>query len=544
MAKRIRAILCALLAACFLLSVSFGEEPFSAGDPGAAFSGGGKLRLIRTGCPAALPDELNDPAALAEVFLGLSPDGKTILSFTNEEIPLEAEETGTDPEEGAEPVQVKSEVQTSLPGRKRREIPTTRTVSHFRLVRDGETIPVAEVPEAGDGDPYRKFEQMMAASFRAFPGTEGLSWSEDGRYVTFSNIGYAFAHNITSQCVPVIDTERRQAWAAHSYANQSFSEGIGWTYLCRMSRDGRYVYDLSVESVDEGTFLCFCRGTVEGGNREILCRTPYRSSSGYSLTNASNLFEAADGSWLLSAVSGDGTNTLDRIALVRFRPSGDGWTADIRPTLIPRLLMSTRFTYSAAAGYGLMTLVNPEAERIADEAVMVSGSVSTEIRMISRHVNLVRFYPEGPAQNDVWYMRRTGESCEDMKMVSAAEHLAFVQLLVLGIEPVKPEGFDVGEAVRNPDPVIHNVWYSPDGRYALLAVETNLPDVKGLRLYLLDPETMEVRYVEAPEGAAGMNLSASLTDGSQTPGLSWNPDGTIVIRAEDGTYGFFRLAVE
>ncbi len=87
---------------------------------------------------------------------------------------------------------------------------------------------------------------------------------------------------------------------------------------------------------------------------------------------------------------------------------------------------------------------------------------------------------------------------------------------------------------------------SPDGRQALLAVRTKQSgEGETWALYLLDTETMEVRYVETPEGILGRELMASTSFGViYRPGIDWHPDGTITLCQNGGTIGFFNLVVE
>ena len=151
---------------------------------------------------------------------------------------------------------------------------------------------------------------------------------------------------------------------------------------------------------------------------------------------------------------------------------------------------------------------------------------------------------------DVWCLRRTGENNTDLEMVSASEYLQYVLLGVMGSLPDQyPEGFDARESLIHPNPVITNACLSPDGRYALLCVNTRERDESSRRmiclLYLLDMETMEIRRVEAPEGTVSETLWTNTAYGrAYRPGMSWNPDGTIVLINGNSRIEFFRLTVE
>ena len=260
------------------------------------------------------------------------------------------------------------------------------------------------------------------------------------------------------------------------------------------------------------------------------------------------LVEAADGSWFLSGIYGSGNNRMNGIVLIRFRPSGEKWTADVLSTMIPRAIGASRFVYSSSAGYGLMVAHNVNTSQqtgVANSAAAVADMYSATSLALNR-LNLLRFHPDEGTLYDVWYMRRTGDTFDDMEMVPAQDFLTYVQAMAFGLSPDLPEGFSPEDEKRNPQPAILNVCMSPDGQHALLAVNTFISDLNyPVELYLLKPDTMELRHVEAPENTVGLNLAVS-TPYSRAflPGIEWNPDGTIVIHINEGAIGFFRLVTE
>lgn len=142
---------CLLLAGLLCLSVP-GAFAEGAADPLAeAFDGSAAIVLEEETWPG-LPDEeaLGDTAL---GFIDLSPDGKTMLCV-----------------QGARSVDL--------------EIPEY----HLSLIRGGEIIPVAVNAGRGDGDPYGKLASI-GTLLRELPGAEGVSWSADGRWCTFSDVG-------------------------------------------------------------------------------------------------------------------------------------------------------------------------------------------------------------------------------------------------------------------------------------------------------------------------------------------------------------------
>ncbi len=517
---------CLILVTLLMLSSAAGSET---------------LQLIPAD-PVTLPAEAADEELSPRVFLGLSPDGKTLLTFTSEEVPLSEEEKAA----AAEKAQKESGKETgsnSLPGRVKKQnssdVSGTQITFHFCLIRDGELIPVKDNMEFGCGDPYQQLEKIKKR-LSSFPGLNGLSWSEDGRYITLSDITMALSN--MPACIPVIDTVSKEVWLAQSYNNNVLAEDFGSAYLTTMSRDGRYVYYISLSRDGGDPFFCFCRCATADGSREILCKTSYSDPMGYRPDSASNLVETADGSWLLSGLSGTEKSKDKGIALIRFAPAGDEWKADILPTMIPDLLASARFVYSPTTGYGLMLAFDNTRARAAmqvEQEMLISGGLPAGL---ARHVNLIRFHPGQDMHFDTWCMQRTGDTVDDMEMVSGAEYLAFLLTLASDMPIVPPPDYSAVEEMRNPGPIIYNLCWSPDGRNALLAVKTNLSGSNSLELYLLDPETMELRHVESPDNLIDMSLAAGSQLGTAyRPGISWNPDGTIVLLTGNGKISFFRL---
>ncbi len=534
----------------------------------AAFSGQKTLVLV----PAALPVSPRTTAESGAVqnYFGISPDGKTILYLVSEEQTIrvdpkenetelkdedskENNESGSqnkdstgDNETGSE-----SAVLLSRPGmrRKKEKNPNEKTVltRQLYLYRGGQLIPIRISSDRGDGDPYGKLADLSAYSY-GIPSSEGISWSADGRYVTFSalqrNLSYASAGSDTG--VPVIDTVSEEAWMADSFNDSNiFEDHYGYVLLSKMSRDGAYVYYLAMTKEDGIYQYQFCRRGTENGEKEILCRNPAVDRPDYDLYSTSDLFEAADGSWILLGKNTGRTYTgrNSYTVLVRFVSSGEVWRCEVRNTMIPMATQPVRFSYSASSGYGLAVLANLNSYSAAQRAEMETQQEISAPYLAMQRVNLVRFRQGENFPYDIWYLRKNGNSPEDVEMVPAEEYLRYIQLRMLGSAPEAPNGFDAKEAFRNPVPHIRNICISPDGQYAMLYVR--FTDEQADRLYLLQVETMEVRLVGTPEDLVSINLAAaSMMGNAFAPRMIWNDDGTLVIEKENDTIGFYRLAVQ
>ena len=500
-------------------------------DPwAAAFDGTARLRLTPAPEAGALPAVEGRELTL----LDLSPDGKTALCLVKETIVIEPEPAGSQESPAGEGTR-----RLYSPGfRLRTSGPRTETVYGLGLVRDRTLTPVVINPDRGVGDPHDAWRRVQSL-LPGLPGTEGFSWSADGRYITFSDVRNALIgeSNMANMNVPVIDTAAGEMWFADSYQdNNLFREGFGVVYLSKMSRDGRYVFWLAREQGEESWVYRFCRRAPEGGAREVLCEIPWQDREfGFRLMTSSDLFEEADGSWVLSGVLDRSKGALGTNALVRFAPAGETWTAETQSTGISIRVESIRFDRSAASGSGVMALVDRNSTSLGAATGMYDDGAMHYTQYALGCLNLLRILPGETPAWDVWHLEQTGE---DAVLASGEASLRYIRALVAGEEVSPPEDFDIIAWVRNPPPLICNACLSPDGRYALLTVQAS----REWRFYLAQLETMEVRPVYARRGLADMRLAVTTPQSKKyRPGMVWNPDGTLLIMNEFGAVEGFRL---
>ena len=492
-------VICMALTLLLCLS-ALNPFPAVASDPLAdAFQGSGRIFLEEVDWQGMPDPEVLENATLG--FLDLSPDGKTMLC-------LQAEETPTGDAIGY----------------------------HLSLIRDKEIIPVTVNASRGDGDPYGKIE-MTGALLRDLPGSEGISWSADGRYCTFSTVRKNL-ERAPEVCldIPVVDTLTAEMWLADSWQKTKRSEdGYTLVLLSKMSLSGEYVYYLILGREGGHNDYYFCRCATEGGSREILCKIPRDEQGLFEPTTLSDMFESVDGSWLLEGITGSSKEGKQNTALFRLAPGENAWIIEAIPTMIPRVFASGRFLYSPDSGYSLMVMA----------AVGTQGADVATMGMMKR-VNLVRVRPTEASPYEVWYMQENSDAFGDVTMIRGETYLQYFQTRMFDrTDPGIPAEYDVQQDMLHMPPSINNACFSPDGRYALLYVRQNgAPDPEKDRLYLLSLETMEIRQVEVPEGTIGISLTAGSPLGMRyQPGMVWHSDGTLVMLTEKNGLRLFNLTV-
>ena len=532
--KKITAFLMAFLTAFALWAEGPAlSETAENGLPGrnaaldAAFAAGIPLRLV--------PEELPGRPGAGWAPISLSPDGKSVLWRFSKGL-----------------IQAADEIRKGL-----------------TLTRNGTEIPLMLNTAKGIGDPHENSKQILRL-LTALPSAEGLSWSADGRWISLSCMKAAFSGGGRPFDVPVVDADTGEMWLADSLFFRMTNDVSGMVYLSRIDRSGQYLYYLLIlrNRSEAETRLCFCRCPAEGGEREVLCDMVYDGGSDYGINDPAFLFEAADGSWLLA---GRDRNMFSsdsaRLALIRFFPSGEGWSREVIPSAIPAGVFNYDYvSWSAASGYGLAVLSTSVAGAKSYIGPLTAGStdenLDEKLLLSLRYVNLVRLLPGNGGGYDVWCLRKTGDEPGDVEMVPADDFLWSVKINAGDVnereEPAAaewlaangqegdvlfPAGYDDAAFRKDLDGegriFTTCAAVSPDGYYALV----NAGSGKEYRLYLVSLETMEVLPVEAPEGVAGRHLGNNTFGKGFGPAVIWNQDGTLLIALEGtgGQTAAFRL---
>ncbi len=435
------------------------------------------------------------------------------------------------------------------------------------LVReDGTAIPVYFNPYRGIGDPFEKEEFITAhLSFYQFPGWGGLSWSQDGRYITFSFTNGA--RKDRSVDVPVLDTATSEVYLADSYSNNPSEDDNGIVIASQISRDGDSIFYLVEYTTGGQKNLQFCRCTIQGVSIQVLYDVSYDEQVPFDVGSHPILTEAADGSWLLVGYNGEIIHNprARSLALVQFIPSEDGWSLKTHSLHIPRVFNNTYAPWSAESGYGLLCITDSSASTMMP--IDQSDLRQVFIRDALGCVNLVRVLPGEDFSSDVWCMMETPDGAQ---MLPADDYLWSLKLISqvyddseeeeiqrriseiterTGKAPedpldLLPEGYSIDTYQNNTlnRLTVTCISQSPDGYYAL--INAGIGNVYNL--YLVNLETMQVRLVESPEGIGGSALSVSSSAPFYAPGIVWNEDGTILIKDNNNKQlvRTFRLSAE
>ena len=492
-----------------LLAILAGTVPVLAeknAELAAVFKSGGTLRLV--------PAELPGVAETGAEPVGISPDGKTVLLRKDEEI---------------------------------------------SLFRDGKILPLVFNAQRGAGDVFGK-EKSVLGVVRNMPPMEGLSWSSDGRYVALSSLKEGLLGRKPVDAI-VLDASSGEVFLADTF-DRYINNGGGIVLLSRADRSGTYLYYLLHTRVNDEPRLQFCRCPVEGGTREVLLDMACDENAPYDLRSGSCLYEAADGSWLLTGIRGsirskEGPKHM-KLALIRFVPSGSEWSQEVISLGIPSGLYQYSLSgWSASSGYGAFCINRVIPTRTPDMQGAFIDPTLGFLEPVAKHVNFVRVLPGDAPSFDIWYLRKTGEGDGDAELLPAEDFLWSVKINTETLDesetaeaekwiadnegmyfPYLPKNYGREESLeelRNPSQLlIFGACISPDGYYALI----NAGIARSYRLYLVDLETMKILPVEAPEGVGGTAVSATPLGRSFAPGFVWNEDSTLLINGDGGVQAF------
>ena len=271
--------------------------------------------------------------------------------------------------------------------------------------------------------------------------------------------------------------------------------------------------------------------------------------------SASSLTEDADGSWLLTGIHEymNGDRKKASLALLRFTPAEDGWTAKLHSLHIPKALVYNYTRWSSKSRYGLFCISSSMLSTAGDMAAMEMTPDMLLTQDLLNYVNLVRILPGEDLPHDIWYIMDTENGPEllpaedymwPMKLYMAYVeedesgealqrlHAAMKRTGIIDLQKLEdlfPEGYDMDFYKQSMQYRMHATCacLSPDGYYALVNAGNGR---NGYKMYLISLETMEARPVEVPEGINGFLLTNMAEAGGYLPRMLWNEDGTILIR--------------
>ena len=377
---------------------------------------------------------------------------------------------------------------------------TTAPRGAIYFVLRGKTLTaIRPVHDRGVSDEHGKLEEHDQESIL---GHAGIEWSPDGRYAVKTN-PHAALTTIKFSTYPLVimDTYTGEMFLANALGGKRMKDEGGISALTgvEFSPDSRYLYCTVYGNTygDIGTLLRYDLETGESTPLVSSSATPYMP----------HLDMLRDGS-LIS------TNfTKDNTGLLVYQMIGDTWHA--REMNLPEPPQHVKLyinEYSANSDYSLST---------------------------------ISFY----TGSDMGLMRtRSQDSFAGLGQYWVIDDFDSAEAVTINIDDFSSTTLDditsgaadgvTGPGINDLFLTIIDMALSPDGYYAIICVEKN----GEYAILMLDLETMHLVRISAPSDLLSMALTGTITS---TPyavtGLTWFPDGRLIIPDSDGTPGIYIL---
>ncbi len=330
-------------------------------------------------------------------------------------------------------------------------------------------------------DDYGSFTQFNKLPPAQWAGSEGITWSPDGRYAVLTNFRQIFMMMRLIYGLYIIDTETGEMFCAETYPNKITDDWASVIQTC-FDVSGRYLYYTVYGRVFPDSLVSLMRYDMETGEKQRLLACPQnaayprlaKDSSGrlINLTDANradeflglNVFEQNNGLWKVNAFAFS-------------QPS-----ANVRP-----LYMDIG---SADMGVMLQTVI------FDGRPSMLPG----------------RFHAD-----------RSFTGHDELLLIDGfdAPKATVLPLNAYG------DGSELAGRILNGDVLqCLNIKLSPDGHYALLLVT----DRQTYSFLMMDMETLALKIVQTPPGAASMRAGNGIGPSNAYPsGYNWFEGNKVVI---------------
>lgn len=361
--------------------------------------------------------------------------------------------------------------------------------SQNAYVVEGDTITlVSYSPERSVRDEYGQYAAFAKMPPDRWVGAEGVAWSPDGRYAVLTNYAEALLKMRFVYGLYIIDTGTGELFCADTYPTKLQQKGGVVLQAC-FDGAGRKLYYMVSGPVNEDTRVSLMCYDMETGRKQRLlacqnwCAYPRLQWDGNG--NLLNLT--------------DTTRTSDPLGLNVFTQRDGAWSEKSYALLQPTRIAYP--TYFEAGPAGFCVLLDRILPANKGNSVTMAGLVRLEKGYPGLGEILLIDSPDAPYATRLSLLNYGDGSILDGRL---AEGKLWICL---------------------------NIKLSPDGRYALLLVW----DRKEAVFLMMDVETLALRRVKAPEGAASLRGTYGGAPSAQYPsGYNWFAGNRLVVLTEAG----------
>jgi hypothetical protein len=330
---------------------------------------------------------------------------------------------------------------------------------------------------------FSRFNKMQPAQWA---GSEGITWSPDGRYAVLTSFKQVFMMMRFIYGLYIIDTDTGELICADTYPIK-FTDGAASVIQACFDPSGRYLYYMLYGNINPDSRVALMRYDMETGEKQQLLACPQ---------NTAYPKLAQDSRGRLINLT-DTTQPDEFLGLNVFEQKDGVWTAKAFAFSQPSMNVRPQYMDIGSAGFGILL-----------QNVIYNGLVGT--------------LPGRFLADDSF----TGY--DELLLITSMDASAATAMPLSAYG----DGIEFNEKIGRGEVLqCANIKLSPDGHYALLLIW----DRKTCAFMMMDLETLELKKVQSPPGAASLCGGYGIGPSNAYPsGYNWFDGNKLVILTEEG----------
>jgi hypothetical protein len=335
-------------------------------------------------------------------------------------------------------------------------------------------------------DGYASFSLFNKMKTSQWVGSEGITWSPDGRYAALTNFRQVFMMMRFIYGLYIIDTDTGELLCLDTYPNK-INEGAASVIQTCFDASGRYLYYMLYGNINPDCRTALMRYDMETGEKLQLLACPQNT--------AYPRLELDPRGRLVNLT--DTAQPEEFLGLNVFEQKDSVWAANAFPFSMPSANVRPQYMDIGSAGLGIML----QTVFVSGRSIMLPGRFLTD-DAFTGYNELLLIEGMDAANAAVLPLSALGDGSELATKIASGEVLQCL-----------------------------NMKLSPDGRYALLLTT----DGKTYSFMMMDLATLTLQKVQSPPEAASMRAGNGLPpSGAYLSGYNWFEGNKVVILTDDG----------
>ena len=338
-------------------------------------------------------------------------------------------------------------------------------------------------------DSYASFARFAKLPPAKWVDSEGITWSPDGRYAVLTNYKMTLITVQHMYSLYIIDTQTGELFCADTYPGKIMDGGAGVFQAC-FDASGRYLYYMLYGSAYDDSRVSLMRYDMQTNEKQRLLACP-RMAAYPKLQRDSK-------GRLVNLLSPLRANEFSGLSI--FEEKDGKWSIAAFEIMLPAGAVHPTYMEIGSLDMGVMLHTVRFSEKVT---CTLAGRFFAD-DSLTGYDELLLIEDEDAQRASVLPFSAYGDGSGLAEKITRGELLQCL-----------------------------NIKLSPDGHYALLLM-MNAPK-RTFSFLMMDMETLALRPVQAPAGAASMYGGGSLPFSVSYPaGFGWFAGNKLVLHTEDG----------